>query len=319
MEIRSLRCFLTLAEYLNYSRAAERLYLSQPTVSLRIQALEEELGVSLFDRSHHHVFLTDAGAALVPIAREVLNAIDGIPDALQSAKKNMQDVRSLKIAYDPTEDRTDLQPLNQILQAFRKSYPKAELEVKGVSVTQYQSMLLSGELDMAIMVLVDGEPIPEDLLTIPIIRDSTVIVTYHAEGMTLDEILAERGITFLGDELHSFWKDLYTSYLKKHVSVPCSTKLVPDVSSLCFSLQYGRSVSFLPLSYLDTMAKEGLCIFETDLPDVVLTLMWNKHILNPAVQAVVNEANSIVYRKGNRRNRESDHVSHRTPNGAAAK
>ena len=53
MELRSLRCFLALAEYLNYSRAADSLYISQPTMSVRIQELEAQVGTSLFDRSHH--------------------------------------------------------------------------------------------------------------------------------------------------------------------------------------------------------------------------------------------------------------------------
>lgn len=309
MDIRSLRCFLALAEYLNYSRAAEQLYISQPTVSIRIQALEEELGVLLFNRSHRHVYLTDAGAALVPIARNILAAIDSIPATLRSAQRNSQTVHRLCIAYDPTEDRTDLHPLNQILQAFRKTYPNVELEVKALSGMQYQKMLLSGEADIAIMVIMDGEPIPEDILSIPIVRDSTVLVTYHADGLTLDEILAERGITFLNDALHSCWRTLYSDYLCKHISVPYETKLVSDVASLFFGLQYGQGVSFLPYSYLENMPKSGLRIFPTDLPDVNLTLMWNKHIMNPAVQTIVNEANNIVYNKGSHKRKNSNTAS----------
>ena len=207
MELRSLRCFLALAEYLNYSRAADSLYISQPTMSVRIQELESEVGTPLFDRSHHHVYLTNAGAALVPLARNILSSVDSIPSVVRSAAQTAQpdSVRQLRIGYDPTEDRSNLQPLNQMLGAFRKAYPQATLTVQPVSTQQVPDLLQSGELDVAIVVQTDGNPVPEALLTIPIVRDPTVLVTYHAEGMTLDEILAQRGITFLGDDLHTYW------------------------------------------------------------------------------------------------------------------
>lgn len=298
MELRSLRCFLALAEYLNYSRAADSLYISQPTMSVRIQELEAQVGTPLFDRSHHHVYLTNAGAALVPLARNILSSVDSIPSVVRSAAQTAQtdSVRLLRIGYDPTEDRSNLQPLNQMLGAFRKAYPQATLTVQPVSTQQVPELLQSGELDVAIVVQTDGNPVPEALLTIPIIRDPTVLVTYHAEGMTLDEILAQRGITFLGDDLHTYWMNYYSSYLKAHTSVSYDVKLISDVGALCFGLQYGQIVSFLPLSYLDTMSKDGRCVFETDLPDVILTLVWNKHVMNPAVQALVNEANAICSR-----------------------
>lgn len=299
MELRSLRCFLALAEYLNYSRAADSLYISQPTMSVRIQELEAQVGMPLFDRSHHHVYLTNAGAALVPLARNILSSVDSIPSVVRSAAQTPQtdSVLQLRIGYDPTEDRSNLQPLNQMLGAFRKAYPQATLTVQPVSTQQVPELLQSGELDVAIVVQSDdGTPVPEALLTIPIIRDPTVLVTYHAEGMTLDEVLAQRGITFLGDDLHTYWLNYYSSYLNAHTSVPYKVKLITDVGALCFGLQYGQIVSFLPLSYLDTMSKDGRCVFETDLPDVILTLVWNKHVMNPAVQALVNEANAICSR-----------------------
>lgn len=80
-----LRYFVAVAEELNYSAAARRLHMATSPLSQRIRDLEGELGYKLFDRSTHHVTLTPAGAALLPIAREALEQVNSIPWRLREA------------------------------------------------------------------------------------------------------------------------------------------------------------------------------------------------------------------------------------------
>ena len=84
VEIRHLRAFVAVAEELNFSRAAERLYVSQPALSRQIRTLERILGCQLLRRSTHRVELTLAGAALLERARRVLAALDEAVAAAQS-------------------------------------------------------------------------------------------------------------------------------------------------------------------------------------------------------------------------------------------
>ena len=76
MELDNLRAFISVAEQRSFSRAAERLHITQPAVSKRISALEAELDTLLFDRLGHKILLTEAGKALIPRARRILLEVE---------------------------------------------------------------------------------------------------------------------------------------------------------------------------------------------------------------------------------------------------
>jgi DNA-binding transcriptional LysR family regulator len=72
MQLQQLRYFTAVAETLHFTRAAERVHVSQPSLSQQIRALEQELGADLFRRARGNIALTDAGQALLPLARRIL-------------------------------------------------------------------------------------------------------------------------------------------------------------------------------------------------------------------------------------------------------
>ncbi|MEV4148911.1 LysR family transcriptional regulator [Amycolatopsis sp. NPDC049691] len=87
MEMLHLRYFVAVAEELNFSAAARKLHMAASPLSQRIKDLEHELGAQLFDRSTHHVTLTAAGTALLPLAREVLEQVSAIPWKIREATR----------------------------------------------------------------------------------------------------------------------------------------------------------------------------------------------------------------------------------------
>ncbi|WP_031110108.1 LysR family transcriptional regulator, partial [Streptomyces sp. NRRL S-146] len=93
VHLRELRYFVAVAEELHFTRAAERLYVSQPALSKQIRALERQVGVELFRRDRHGVALTDAGTALLPHARGVLDAWEEGAAAVDAAKSAQRSTR----------------------------------------------------------------------------------------------------------------------------------------------------------------------------------------------------------------------------------
>src|SRR4051812_24470650 len=100
MELRHLRYFVAVAEELHFSRAAERLYVAQPAVSEQVRKLEEELGARLLNRTKRTVSLTEAGEALLPEARRVLQQVEAARLAIHKVRDRA--TTRLRIGYAPS-------------------------------------------------------------------------------------------------------------------------------------------------------------------------------------------------------------------------
>ncbi|WP_206790488.1 LysR family transcriptional regulator [Amycolatopsis sp. MtRt-6] len=120
MEMLHLRYFVAVAEELNFSAAARKLHMAASPLSQRIKDLEHELGQQLFDRSTHHVTLTDAGAALLPLARDVLEQVSAIPWKLKEATKPQRSTVFLGMPAGVHPDLRDR--VNALAERVRDSY-----------------------------------------------------------------------------------------------------------------------------------------------------------------------------------------------------
>lgn len=153
MELRHLRYFVAVARELHFTRAAERLGIAQPPLSVQIRALETELGVHLFDRSNRRVTLTAAGAALLARAEPILAMVDETQRAVQQIGD--EERGQLTVAALPTAAGLLLPPA---IARFQARYPHVELRViEGGSTTIVQRMR-AGEADIGIIRLPVAAP-----------------------------------------------------------------------------------------------------------------------------------------------------------------
>lgn len=153
VHIRDLRYFLAVAEELHFTRAAERLYVSQPALSKQVRALERQLGVDLFRRDPHGVALTAAGEALLPHARRVLDAWAEGAAAMTTAREARHS--TLVVGMSTSPGRGGLLPA--IRSRFTAAHPDAVVRVRQVNWEDPTAGLADGDADVAFVWL----PLPD--------------------------------------------------------------------------------------------------------------------------------------------------------------
>ena len=146
MELRQLRYLVALAEELNFTRAAEREHVAQPALSQQIRRLEDEVGLTLVERTTRHVALTDAGEVLVVRARRVLAELDAAGTELQALRG--MDTGHVTIGAMHTMGPIDL---SLALALFHDLHPGVGLTVREQSSEEMAEMLRVDELDLAFL------------------------------------------------------------------------------------------------------------------------------------------------------------------------
>lgn len=153
VHLRDLRYFVTVAEELHFTRAAERLYVSQPALSKQVRALERQVGAPLFAREPRGVALTEAGAVLLPYARRVLAAWSEGWTAVEAARAAQRS--TLVVGMSTSPGRGGLLPA--IRSRFTAAHPETVLRLRQVSWDDPTAGLADGDADVAFVWL----PLPD--------------------------------------------------------------------------------------------------------------------------------------------------------------
>lgn len=145
MELNQLRYFVTLAKTRNFSRAAEELFITQPTLSQQIKRLEEELGVELFKRSTRNVLLTPMGEMCLSYAQQAIDAINNMNGAVMEEKrrKNSRLLIGVLAVYPHLN-------VSDILVKFQKLHPEIDTNIQIDWSVDLQNRLLKKDLDVII-------------------------------------------------------------------------------------------------------------------------------------------------------------------------
>src|SRR6476469_11013694 len=185
-KLKPLRAFCQTARLGSVSRAAEALYVSQPAITLQLQALERELGVKLLERSGRRLVPTREGDALYALARPLVEGIDGLDGAFQEHLRG-QDAGELDVAAGSS---TILYLLPRIVEAFRAHQPGVRLRLHNVTGAGGLDLLRSDAVDLAVGSMLD---VPADLSYAPVYRFEPMLIT------PLDHPLAHKGELTLED------------------------------------------------------------------------------------------------------------------------
>lgn len=160
MNIRALQYFVALADLRNFSRAAEACFVTQPTLSIQIRKLEEQLGVQLIERAPRKIMLTEVGIDIAERAREIIHDVEQLKAIARRATDPGTGI--LRLGIFPT-----LAPylLPHIVPSIRKTFPKLQLQMFEEKTADVLRLLKRGKLDAGILALpIEGEQLCFEVL-----------------------------------------------------------------------------------------------------------------------------------------------------------
>lgn len=282
MDIQSLSAFVEVAETGSFTQAAERLHLSQPAVSKRITALEQQIGQALFDRVGRTVSLTDAGRTLLPHARRTLQDIEDARRALSQLDGHIGGRLSIG-----TSHHIGLHRLPPVLGQFTREYPQVDLDIHFMDSEVACQAVLAGKLELGIVTL-PLLPLPQ-LVQRVVWPDPLAVVTARDHALaghrqvSLSQLAKHPAV--LPDEA-TYTHRIVTSALEAegvHPHVRLATNYLETLKML---VGIGLGWSVLPRSMLDDT------LVQLDVPRLKLHrelgLVWHeKRTLSGAAQALM--------------------------------
>lgn len=282
MELKQLRYFLAVAETLNFSRAAESLYISQPALSYQIAELERELGVELFSRDRRRVYLTGEGQALLAPARNMLEQAEQLP---RLARQGGEEAGGqLRIGFDDTEDHFELIGVTQAVADFSLENPGARLELNKLPFTECADQVIYDDLDLAFLILRHREKLPPDLVSRPVYRSNIVmVVRADSDAATCEEAVRSHDLLLVGEKPRGNSRILR---VLEDMKLEPSIRRVDSLTAGFVYAQMGKGIMLLPETYFSVHRYPGFRIIPLDSETAQITheVVWNRATQNPNVR-----------------------------------
>jgi DNA-binding transcriptional LysR family regulator len=240
VDLAELRVFLTVAREQSFSRAAEKLYRTQPAVSLVIRKLEESVGLSLLVRGARQVKLTDAGELLRDYAERLLN----LRDEIQRGMEDLKGVRRGQLSLGVNE--SSIHALLPALARYRRLHPEVHIAVHRTFSRDIPREVLNYRLDLGVVSFVPQEP---KLSATQIFRDELTFVVYpeHRLARRRAVDIAELGEeTFIAHIVDSPYRWRVIQLFQKH-RVPLNMRVeLPTIEIIKRFVQMGMGVAIVP-------------------------------------------------------------------------
>lgn len=295
MQLRRLEYFVAVAEESHFRRAAERLFVAQPSLSAQIAKLEHELGAKLFVRGRRGVSLTSAGEALLEPARRILADAAALPELAKSASRSHA---QLTVGYVPYV-RTRLLP--PLLDGFRAAFPMVAVNVRvGNDSPEVFRDLREGRIDLGILrAPVAGPWLQQLQLTVEPFH-AAVPVGHRLATLSQVRLADLEGETFalfpreLNPPAHDHLMGFF-DLAGYRPNVGQASRRMDD--SLVF-VASGAGVGLFPASIADTNTSPDICFrpIIDPTPTVEILLCWDRYNLNQAVDDFVEMVRSRTVR-----------------------
>jgi DNA-binding transcriptional LysR family regulator len=292
MELRQIRSFLSIAETLHFGRTAELIHLSQPALSLQIRALEEDVGVRLFERNRRKTTLTAAGAAFRDDAVAALSQLD---QAIRRARLAANGkLGLLRIGFVSTAG-SEIVP--NIVRQFRELSPEVEFSLRNILTAEQAQMLETGSLDIGFLRAPIREHSALDVVTVH--REPFVLVVPSSHKLAkrkrvrLREVAGQDFVMYERTYAPGF-HDLMFGILRDAGIVPNVTQTAVEIPTLISLVASGMGITIMPASVVKHyVASVVACRILDRIPTTEIALAVSKRFRT----AVVDNFRSFALEK----------------------
>jgi len=295
LELRLARQFVVVAEELNFRRAAERLHMSQPPLSVAMQNLETMIGTMLLDRSKHHVRLTPAGQMFY---KDALRLLQMSEQAIERARRTGEGLEgTLRVSFVPS---AALDVLPAIFKQFQIDYPTVQLKLTAETTSRQLEDLRGGHTDLALVVgpvydarglhLVDLQP-QQFVLAVPSGHPLA-----KRQSVRIRELAAESFVAFPSAEGAGFVAALLGA-CKAAGFLPRVVQEASQMQAILTLVAGGLGIALVP-SAMRRLRMEDVCFLEVadtrSPPTYGLVFAYSSQSDNPVVPAFLAIAERMV-------------------------
>lgn len=284
MDFKQIEAFINVAKYKSFSKAAEAIFLSQPTISAHIASLEQELNISLFDRHGKEVRLTHAGSLFLEHAINLVNIRNTAIANLSEYENTISGKLSISSSTTPCRFL-----LPSLVKSFSNTYPDVTFSIKEDSTRNVIEHILSSESDVGIV----GELFSDSRLSFEKICSDRLIVISNSSDLpktiSLDDLLHQK---FILREKGSATRNVFEKDLKSKGYSPERLKVFAEVSSLEAVLQFVKSGAGISIvsemacqDYISTGLIKKHFISGMDISRAIYIVNHNRRTLPPVAKA----------------------------------
>ena len=287
MELKQLHYFLKVAEFLNFSRAAEALYISQPALSYQIAELERELSTELFTRDRRKVYLTPAGMALLEPAKLMLEQAATLPELVR--QEGCHEAGLLRIGFDCTEDHFETIGITDAIARFGMSNPGVDLAMLRAPFPECADQVIYGDLDVAFLILRHREHLPPDLTFRPVYQSKLfVVVQKDSPVQTCAEAISSMDLLLVGEKPRGNSRILRAL---ENMKLEPRLRRVDSMPAGFVYAQMGKGIMLLSQTYYQEHRYPGLKAIP--IPDeaalITHVAVWNRGSNNPMIARLLEQ------------------------------
>jgi DNA-binding transcriptional LysR family regulator len=255
MDIRDLQVFLSVSRHLNFTRAGEELHVSQPSISIRIAALQNELGSKLFDRIGKRVVLTEAGKVLVPYATKVIAALDDARHAITELQGLQRGSLSIGASTTP-----GMYLVPRIIADFKRLYPRIEVRLRIRDTRSIADAIAANEFDFG---FVGGHLVSDDVEVLNWRTDKIVLIVLPSHEFAIRRRLKVADLVnenFVLREAGSATRATITGQLRKNGIQLNAIGEMENPESIKRAVQSGLGIAFISSFAVETELKNRTLI-----------------------------------------------------------